>query len=197
VINSALATSSALDRVRMAELLRRAGVPTPRTWAFDCIEDASALARELPIVIKSRISRRGDLVTLVRDTAELRALLPVWGGQAVLAQEFSPNDGYDIKCWVIGDHVAVARRPSALESRDTSRDIAIDPIDVPREWIEAARRAGAALGLDLFGADLLISNGRPVVIDVNAFPGFRGAPSLAPALVDFIECRIAGRRLSA
>jgi ribosomal protein S6--L-glutamate ligase len=48
------------------------------------------------------------------------------------------------------------------------------------------RDAGAALGLQLYGVDLLITGGRPVVVDVNPFPGFRGAHEPAASLLDFL-----------
>jgi ribosomal protein S6--L-glutamate ligase len=199
VLNTPHATSSALNRERMATLLSRGGVPTPKTWAFDRIGDIAQCASNLPwpMVVKSRISRRGDLVTRIDNVHDLLELLPAWGNEPAIVQEFAPNDGFDLKFWVIGSQVSVARRPCALESRDTGQDVPIDPAELPAEWVQVALRAGAALGLDLFGVDLLITDDRPVVIDVNAFPGFRGAPAAATSLVELIEHRAAERRLCA
>ena len=83
--------------------------------------------------------------------------------------------------------LSAARRPGALEVCDKTSDVPIDPDEMPAEWSETAIRAGAALGLDLFGVDLLIRNGRPFVIDVNAFPGFRGARDPAASMLRFLE----------
>ena len=113
------------------------------------------------------------------------------GEVAVIAQEFTPNDGFDIKVWVIGGDLSAARRRSALESTDKSSDAPIEPGELPQEWAQAARRAGQALGLDLFGVDLLIHDGHPVVIDVNAFPGFQGARHPEESMLRFIERRTA------
>jgi ribosomal protein S6--L-glutamate ligase len=187
VVNPPAATATALDRTATAAALRRAGVPAPRTWAVPALREL-ADGRDLPwpLVVKSRTSSRGDLVQLVADPAELLDLLPEWGDEPVAAQEFAANDGFDIKVWVIGADLSAARRRSALESLDKSSDELLDPADLPEEWTRTARDAGAALGLQLYGVDLLITGGRPVVVDLNPFPGFRGAHHPADSLLRFL-----------
>jgi ribosomal protein S6--L-glutamate ligase len=188
VVNSPDATTTALDRAATADALERGGVPQPRTWSFPALRDLAADGAALawPLVVKSRTSSRRDLVRLVPGRAELEELLPEWGDEPVIAQEFQANDGFDIKVWVIGDDLSAARRRSALESTDKSSDEHLDPADLPEEWTRAARAAGAALGLQLYGVDLLIADGRPVVVDINPFPGFRGARGPADSLLRFL-----------
>lgn len=196
VVNGPRATGAALDRWAMATMLDLAGVPAPRTWAFPTL---TLMARDVlaqrflpwPLVIKSRTSSRGDLVTLVRDLHALLELVPEWGDEPVIAQEFVANDGFDIKCWVIGGQLSAARRPGALEVLDKTSDVALDPDQIPAEWSRVAFAAGSALGLNLFGVDLLITERGPIVIDVNAFPGFRGAHDPAASMVRFLESHAA------
>jgi ribosomal protein S6--L-glutamate ligase len=199
VVNPPAATTAALDRAATAEALDRAGVPAPRSWSVPALRDLAADGADLtwPLVVKSRISSRRDLVRLVAGRAELDELLPEWSEEPVVAQEFAANDGFDIKVWVIGADLSVARRRSALESLDKSSDQFLDPAELPEEWIRAARGAGAALGLQLYGADLLISGGRPVVVDVNPFPGFRGARGPADSLLRFLDDLAASRMVTA
>jgi ribosomal protein S6--L-glutamate ligase len=198
VVNSPAATTAALDRAVTAEALDRAGIPAPRSWsvpALRCLAYGAALP--WPLVVKSRTSSRRDLVRLVNSRTELVEILPEWGDEPVVAQEFAANDGFDIKVWVIGADLSAARRRSALESTDKSSDELLDPADLPEDWTRAARNAGAALGLELYGVDLLITGGRPVVVDVNAFPGFRGAHGPADSLLRFISTVAATRRVMA
>ena len=189
VVNSPAATTAALDRAATAEALDRAGVPAPRSWSVPALRELAADGAALPwpLVVKSRTSSRRDLVRLVSTPTELAGLLPEWGDEPVVAQEFAANDGFDIKVWVIGADLSAARRRSALESTDKSSDEFLDPADLPAEWTAAARDAGKALGLRLYGVDLLISGGRPVVVDVNPFPGFRGARGPADSLLRFLS----------
>ena len=192
VLNSPGATSAALDRWAMATMLDLAEVPAPRTWSFPTLSlmARDALTRQFlpwPLVVKSRTSSRGDLVTLVHDLRGLLELVPEWGDEPVIAQQFVENDGFDIKVWVIGDDLSAARRPGALEVCDKTSDVALAADEIPDEWRRVAMAAGAALGLSLFGVDLLITAGGPVVIDVNAFPGFRGAHDPALSLLRLLE----------
>jgi len=131
------------------------------------------------------------------DRAELVGLLAEWGDEPVVAQEFAANDGFDIKVWVIGADLSAARRRSALESVDKTADELLDPADLPQEWTRTARDAGRALGLQLYGVDLLITGGRPVVVDVNPFPGFRGASDPAESLLRFLATLATTRMVTA
>jgi ribosomal protein S6--L-glutamate ligase len=199
VINPPAATSLALDRAATAEALDRAGVPAPRSWSLPALSDLAddGVEPSWPLVVKSRISSRRDLVRLVTSRAELAALLPEWGEEPVVAQEFAANDGFDIKVWVIGVDLSAARRRTALESIDKTADESLEPADLPVDWIGAARDAGAAMGLQLYGVDLLITAGRPVVVDVNPFPGFRGAREPAGSLLRFLSTVTAARMATA
>ncbi|MGH8862020.1 MAG: ATP-grasp domain-containing protein [Jatrophihabitantaceae bacterium] len=200
VLNTPAGTAAALDRVTMATRLRTAGVPVPRSRTADSLRGLTAAAGpelDRPLVIKSRRSRRGDLVTRVDDLAGLQSLLPEWGDEPVIAQEFLANDGYDLKFWVIDQHLTVARRPAALHERTTAHDVALDPGQLPPEWLSVVVDAGAALDLEIFGVDVLVTDGGPVVIDVNAFPGFRSSANAAHALADLIDRKTAARRRSA
>lgn len=198
VVNPPAATALALDRAASAEALDRAGVPAPRNWSVPAMRHL-AYGPELPwpLVVKSRASSRRDLVRLVTGRPELLEMLPEWGDEPVVAQEFVVNDGFDIKVWVIGADMSAARRRSALESIDKSSDELLDPADLPEDWTRTARDAGAALGLQLLGVDLLITDGRPLVVDVNPFPGFRGADHPADSLLRFLSTVTATRTVTA
>jgi ribosomal protein S6--L-glutamate ligase len=193
VLNGALATARCVDRVALARLLEGSGVPAPRTWNPGLLRHLAAQSGLVfPLIVKSRHSRRGDLVTRVDSAATLAALLPEWGDEPVVAQEFLPGDGWDVKLWVTGDKLFGARRRTPLEpgaSRETH------PIaELPAEWVRILERIGSLFDLVLFGVDLLITDGGPMVIDVNAFPGFRGVPGAVDALVELVE-RAAGHSL--
>jgi ribosomal protein S6--L-glutamate ligase len=199
VVNTPAATGTALNRAATADALAGAGIPAPRSWSCSTLRDLAADGAALPwpLVVKSRTSSRDDLVRLVESPAALRELLLEWSEEPVVAQEFASNDGFDIKVWVIGDDLSAARRRSALESTDKSSDELLDPADLPDEWTRVARAAGAALGLELFGVDLLITGGRPVVIDVNPFPGFRGARAPAASLLRYLSALADPRMVAA
>ncbi|MGE5049855.1 MAG: alpha-L-glutamate ligase, partial [Deltaproteobacteria bacterium] len=45
---------------------------------------------------------------------------------------------------------------------------------------------GAAFGVRLFGVDVVMSEGKPYVVDMQAFPGFKGVPDAAALLAEEI-----------
>jgi ribosomal protein S6--L-glutamate ligase len=187
VINGVAATAACLDRTSMALRMRRAGLPFPDTWSGPTLEDLiaalSAHHPVWPIIVKSRRSRRGDLVRMISSAAALSELAAEWGPEAVIAQRVVRHDGWEHKVWVIGERIsAVRRRPDFAhhKARVADDDAACEPVPAAIESL--ARAAGAAFGLELYGVDVLVGERGPVVVDVNPFPGFRRVPSAAETL---------------
>ncbi|MET9323912.1 alpha-L-glutamate ligase [Streptomyces sp. NPDC003038] len=184
VVNSAAATALCQDRTRMAELALRAGLPFAATRTFGSLAAWASTARvPSPLVVKSRHSRRGDLVARADDEEHVRELAATWPQEPVVVQELAPNDGWDHKLWAIGDQVFAALRRSELspEGRGPTLPLAAD--ELPPRWADLVREVGAVFALDVYGVDIIdTSGGRPLIVDVNAFPGIRGQAGAPEAL---------------
>jgi ribosomal protein S6--L-glutamate ligase len=196
VVNSAPATGACLDRVVLAERMSQAGLPFPDTWSGPTLESlivpASGRDQEWPIVVKSRRSRRGDLVCVIRSSAELHALAAEWANEPVVAQRIVRHDGWEHKVWVIGGRLYCARRRAEFAEHRGRADVSM-PREQLSDAIEGlARAVGAAFGLELYGVDVLVSERGPVVVDVNPFPGFRRMPSAGAAIAGHVM-RVARR----
>jgi ribosomal protein S6--L-glutamate ligase len=189
VVNGWSATLACQDRVLMARRLDTAGLPCPRTWSAVTLGRAVPLlaALQFPLVIKSRFSRRGGLVVRVHDAEEVDALLPRWNDEPVILQHFEDNDGWDVKMWVVGGHAYAARRPSPLAPAVGSDTVPLAPEQLSPAWVAATLRVGREFDLSLYGVDLLVTGHGPSIVDVNAFPGYRGVPNAAAALAAFTE----------
>jgi ribosomal protein S6--L-glutamate ligase len=190
VVNTPAATESCRDRVLMARRLADAGVPCPRTAGFDSLRSLvdGRQVPTFPLIVKSRHSRRGDLVAKVADAAELHELASRWADEPVVVQEFLGGDGWDWKVWVIGGTVSVARRRTALEE-GRGDDLPVRLDQLPDGWLRLVREVGVAFGLELFGVDVLATERGPVVVDVNAFPGYRSVRGAAELLADYVDGR--------
>ena len=186
VVNSAAATAVCQDRTAMADLAYRAGLPFAATWTVAALGRLSATDLTRPTVVKSRHSRRHDLVARVDDAAQLRALSATWPDEPVVVQDFAPNNGWDYKLWVIADTVFAALRRSELakDGRGPTLPLALD--DLPAGWLELVKRVGSVFALEVYGVDVIdAGGGTPLIVDVNAFPGVRaqtGAPEALAAL---------------
>ncbi len=195
VINSVAATASCLDRELMAQRMSEADLPFPDTRSGPTLDDVAASwrgrGRGMPIMIKSRRSRRGDLVRLINSSAELDGLASEWGEEAVVTQAVVPHDGWDHKLWSIGDHLYAALRRSMFGGRVRQPDTLMPLEQLPHGVEDVARAVGAAFGLELYGVDVLVTACGPVVVDVNPFPGFRcvpaGGEALAAHLIERME----------
>ena len=207
VLNSAAATSRCQDRTRMAELARAAGLPFAENRTAARLRDLTERDGPFPLVIKSRHSRRGDLVTRVDTFAQLTELYGTWGDEPVVVQPFTEGDGWDRKLWVLGGEVFAARRHSELQPpaptpapepapTPAPRTVPLRPADIPSTWRELALRTGRVFALDIYGVDILLGPSGPVIVDINAFPGARGQDGAPEALASLAvrTAKARGRR---
>ncbi len=190
LVNPYPACALAQDKQRANRALAHAGVPIPRTW---CTTEPARLADEVgrelgnrPVVVKPFDGYHGRGVAVLDDPDALRTLHT--SERPLVVQEHVEHDTDDLKLCVIDGEVFALRKPFSSESHGAA-GVAVD---VPPDLAEIARRCGHALGLELYGVDVLEGPRGPVVVDVNFFPGYKGVPDAAQLLADAIE-RAAGR----
>jgi ribosomal protein S6--L-glutamate ligase len=178
---------AAQDKIVASRRLRAAGVPAPRTWVTGELERLEPVVAETPLVVKPYRGHRGVDVTLVHDAADLASL----GRPSVpmLVQEYVEGPGEDLKVYVVGTQVFAVRKPFS----PTSFTHPGRPCEVDGGLREVAHSCGRALGLGLYGLDVIEGPDGPVVVDVNTFPGYKGVPDVAPLIADYIEGYALGR----
>ncbi|MGW1794100.1 ATP-grasp domain-containing protein [Streptomyces tubercidicus] len=196
VLNSAAATARCQDRVAMAAVARAAGLPFAGTRCVAALgELAAAGAPPGPLVIKSRFSRRHDLVARADSAVRLRELAADWAEEPVVAQDFVPNSGWDHKLWVVDGQLFAALRRSELAPDGRGPNLPLPTAELPASWTAAALQVGEVFGLDVYGVDILDAGGAeagggdaggaagaPLIVDINAFPGIRGQAGAPEAL---------------
>ncbi|MFI5619821.1 RimK family alpha-L-glutamate ligase [Streptomyces sp. NPDC051567] len=196
VVNPSAATALCQDRTLMAERALRAGLPFARTRTHASFRGWARGARlAAPVVVKSRYSRRGDLVARADGAARLRELARAWPQEPVVVQDFTPNSGWDHKLWAIGDQVFAALRRSELSPGGRGPTEPLPLGALPAGWADLVRRTGEVFGLDVYGVDIVQAvDGSPLIVDVNAFPGIRGQAGAPRALAALALRRAAGPR---
>ena len=198
VVNSWASSLACHDRILMAQCLTAARLPCPRTWRVHSCESSREgqglpSALRFPLIIKSRYSHRGDLVAKVHNVEQLRALGRQWNQEPFILQELAQGDGWDIKLWVIDEQIFAARRRTPLEADAPHGDFPIPTEKLPSDWRSIGLEIGRVFNLRLYGVDLVIAEDGPLVVDVNAFPGFRGVAGADSALRSLIERLIEAR----
>lgn len=192
VVNSWASSVACQNRVLMTQRMNEAHLPWPRTWSFPTLHEALIQPTQLvnlplPLIVKSSYSHRGDLVAKIDSLTELQALSPQWDEEPIILQEFAAGDGWDIKLWVIDQHIYAARRRTPLDPQAPKVDHPIPQEELPADWEHITREIGRVFNLHLYGVDLLLTSRGPIIVDVNSFPGFRGVPQADSALVDMVE----------
>jgi fructose-1,6-bisphosphatase/inositol monophosphatase family enzyme/glutathione synthase/RimK-type ligase-like ATP-grasp enzyme len=186
VLNPYPAAAALRNKVVSTRMLQAAGVPVPETWLESDARNLAPLLARGPIVVKPYRGSEGRGVRVVRDAAALADGASEGAGSPVFAQRYhAPDgDGTDLKLYVIGGRTFGVRRTWPPR---TYEDKLGRPFDVSRELQDVARRCGEALGVEQFGVDVVMSEGRPWVVDMQSFPGFKGVPDAARLLAQAIH----------
>ena len=180
--------AAAQDKVTAARRLRAAGVPVPPTWVTADVALAREACERGPLVVKPIRGHRGAGVVVVRCADDLAAL-NVALDTPMIVQEYVVGPGEDLKVYVAGEHVFAVRKPFAPDSFTRPGR----PVPVSEEVRDIALGAGQALGLGLYGLDVIESVDGPVVVDVNYFPGYKGVPGAASYIASYIHAYAQGR----
>jgi ribosomal protein S6--L-glutamate ligase len=188
--NKVAATRLARDKAATMQHLERARLPVPDTIL---LEDWTAVRRRAagrPVAVKSAFGSRGAGV-LLADADTLPEQAPFAG--SYLLQERVASQGPDRKLYVVGANVWGLCRTWPASTLEDKLGTPFEPAPDERS---TALRAGEALGLEVFGVDLLSTPRGHVVVDVNAFPGFKGVAGAATAIARYLldRARTPGER---
>ena len=165
LLNSLESTALVVDKARAVALAATAGVRVP---ASVLVGDAEALAGELDRGVRIVKPVRGAHGSGVRRLGPGDAAAA--GPGPWLVQEPVGHGGPDLKVYGVGEQAAVRAMAFTPGIVDGVREPVADP---PDGLLDAARTLAGACGLVCWGADFLLDDEGPVLVDVNAFPGYR------------------------
>lgn len=167
------------DKALATSILARARLPVPASHYVTDPGTAAPLLSGGALVVKPNRGSKGQGVRVVRTARDLAAIDPA-GGPFVVQRHHAP-DGRDRKLYRIGDAVFCIGRPWPAVTADDKHG---QLLEVDPALRRIALGVGDALGIDLYGADVVCSQGRPWLVDVSAFPGFKGVPHAGRLLAD-------------
>jgi glutathione synthase/RimK-type ligase-like ATP-grasp enzyme len=170
------------DKILTTAALAAGGVPMPDTWVTGDPTRLAGLLDDGPIVIKPYTGSRGVGVTVVRHPNELDDL-PLESGPLFI-QRYHQPEGVDRKMYVIGSEVFCVERVWPTRTYEEKLGRSVEPSE---EMRDIARLCASAIGADIFGFDIVYSDGVPYVVDVSSFPGFKGVPDAPQLLADAID----------
>jgi ribosomal protein S6--L-glutamate ligase len=170
------------DKIICARILQAAGIPVPATYVVSHPAELAPLLDDGPIVVKPYQGTGGFGVRVVRAASDLAAMPPPVNKEPVLAQRYHPPQGRDRKIYSIGGRLFGVNKvfPAVTEEEKYG-----EPFVPAPELCDLALRCGAAFGIDLYGVDIIESDGKPYVVDMSSIPGFKGVPDACSHLAEY------------
>ncbi|QDV27865.1 ATP-grasp domain-containing protein [Aureliella helgolandensis] len=180
LVNSPRSLEVAIDKWLTLQRLAVAGLPIPATIACQTRESAMLAYEKLggDVLIKPLFGGEGRGIVRVqcKDMAwrVLGSLQQI--GQVLYVQQFVEHSGYDIRVLFVGEqHYSIRRRAQGTWLTNLSQGSVAESHALSELELDLAWRAARAIGGAVVGVDLLPTlDGRRLVLEVNAVPGWRG-----------------------
>lgn len=191
VVNTWESSSLAKNKVASTAVLAAHNIPVPSSWATWHSDSIVPLLADGPVWIKPFGGSKGKGVCCVEtaeDMQKIAAPADAWGlPLPQFAQRNIEHAGRDIKVYVVGDMLWSISRPWPAV---TMEDKLGRPAEISDEIRKTALACGKALGLELYGVDFLVSGDKFFVVDVNAFPGYKGIPDAPRSIAEYLYKRV-------
>ena len=181
--SSSIAITRARDKLRSAQILAKAGVDMPKTLVSRNTADIDDLLDQigLPVIIKLATGTHGNGVVLADTKKAAKSALQAFylyneDGTNILLQEYiKESSGTDIRAFVVGNRVVASMQRRSLDDDFRSnlhKGGEGTPVKLTDDEKKMAIRAAKAMGLHIAGVDLMRSERGPLILEVNASPGF-------------------------
>lgn len=183
-VSSSIAINRSRDKLRSMQLLAKAGVGIPKTVVSRNSVDIDSLIEKIggtPVIIKLARGTHGNGVVLAETKKAAKSVLQAFylsneDGTNILLQEYiEESAGTDIRAFVVGSRVVASMKRQSLDDDFRSnlhKGGEGTIIKLTEEERKMAIKAAKAMGLNIAGVDMMRSNRGPLILEVNASPGF-------------------------
>lgn len=204
---SSIAIVRSRDKLRSMQLLAKAAVGIPKTVFARETADFEGVLEQVggaPVIIKVARGTHGNGVVLAETRKAALAVMQAFyvEGVSFLVQEFvAESAGVDIRAFVVNGKVVASMVRQSLDD-DFRSNLHQGgeglPVELTPEERRTAQKAAKAMGLVICGVDMMRSERGPLVLEVNASPGFGiekvTGINVAEKIIDYIEQNAKARR---
>lgn len=188
------------DKLRSMQIMAKAGVGIPKTVFARETADFDGVLEQVggaPVIIKVARGTHGNGVVLAETRKAALAVMQAFYVEGVnfLVQEFiKESAGVDIRAFVVnGKVVASMIRQSLDDDFRSNLHQGGEGISVrlTADERKTAQKAAKAMGLSICGVDMMRSERGPLVLEVNASPGFGiekvTGRNVAEKVIEYVE----------
>lgn len=202
-LSGSLAINRSRDKLRSMQLLAKAGVDIPKTVFSRNSTDIDDLIDKLggvPVIIKLARGTHGNGVVLAESKKAAKSVLQAFylsneDGTNILIQEFvKESAGTDIRALVVGSRVVASMQRQSLDDDFRSnlhKGGEGTKVKLTEEERKMCIKAAKAMGLNVAGVDFMRSGRGPLVLEVNASPGFGiekiTGRDVATPMIEYVE----------
>lgn len=202
-VSSSIAITRSRDKLRSLQLLAKAGVGIPKTVVSRNSTDIDNLIEKIggmPVIIKLARGTHGNGVVLAETKKAAKSVMQALyltneDGTNILLQEYvEESAGIDIRAFVVGSRVVASMQRQSLDDDFRSnlhQGGSGTAVKLTEEEHKTAIKAAKAMGLTVAGVDMMRSSRGPLVLEVNASPGFGiekvTGRDVASAIIEYVE----------
>lgn len=201
-----IAIARSRDKFRAIQLLAKSGIPIPRTIFSRETEAVDSLIAQMdvPMIIKLARGTQGKGVVLAETRKAAKSVIQAFYvlDTSILLQEYiEESDGADIRAFIVGGRVVASMKRQSIGD-DFRSNLHQGGEGVVFKMTPDQRRiainAAKAMGLQVCGVDILLSNRGPLVIEVNATPGIGGIEAVtgrnvSERIIEYVEANARSR----
>ncbi len=206
VVNGSRPINRAKNKLHTMQVLNHHGIAVPKTIVIRSqkyLDWAIKQVGGLPVIMKTPFGSYGSGVVIAESKRSLVSSLDaIWSAydiNIVLIQEYiKESKGKDLRLFVVGGKV-VATMMRAASKGEFRSNIELggagEKVDITPEEEESAIRSTEVLGLEVSGVDIVRSNKGPLVLEVNANPGFKkleevSGLNVARAIIEYAVSKV-------
>lgn len=193
IVNSVESTQLAKDKIVAMTALAAKNILVPPSWSTGQGNLFRPLINNGTLWLKAYKGSNG--MGVYRLTSKLDEVLNQssmdnYGlPQPLFAQSEVSSPGFDLKVYAVGKKQwAITRLWPAISDTDKKGSSAALDENLRVSTIAC----GQALGLEIYGVDYLVTDGVGYVVDVNAFPGFKGVEEAPYEIASYLMARARG-----
>lgn len=167
------------NKIKTMQILDHYGIPIPKTVVIHRPQDLKQAVKSVggfPIIVKTPTGSFGAGVTIIESMRALQSVL-LWNKPMYLLQQYVKySKGKDLRVFVVNGKIVSSMMRSAKKGEFRS-NIELggkgSAVEITEEEINISLRSVQALDLNYGGVDIMRGKSGPVVLEVNANPGFK------------------------
>lgn len=181
VLNGGPNVSIAKNKIEQLRFFQKNNLPHPKSAITKNPEAALAAAKQIsfPVIIKVAFGTIGKGIFYAPDQETFKPIveyLALRDKNPVIVQEFIKEaNRKDLRVFIVGEKIVAAMERSAPEDdvrANTSNGGTGKPVKLTEDEQRLALQTAGLFDLEILGVDLIRSNRGPLLIEVNANPGF-------------------------